>query len=246
MKTVSQWHKIFRQQALWTKEVRSYLFNQANIIEESQIIEIGCGTGALLNDINLSLSFGIDIDYERLYFAKNNLNLSLLSCANAINLPFSENSFDHAYCHYLLLWVFSPKAVLEEMKRIIIPGGKIIVIAEPDYSKRKDHPEELKEIGKMQTQRLVDQGANPFIGRDLNTLLSSVELKNIETGVIKRDNNVKQSLDDWTLEWDVLQHDLENNIGQKEFNKLKNRDFITWQSGDRIFYIPTFYAIGTK
>ncbi len=50
--------------------------------------------------------------------------------------------------------------------------------------------------------------------------------------------------EDWQQEWEITQADLKDMIPQAELEKLKEIDFSAWQTGERILYIPTFYAWG--
>jgi 16S rRNA A1518/A1519 N6-dimethyltransferase RsmA/KsgA/DIM1 with predicted DNA glycosylase/AP lyase activity len=49
-KIVADWHKHFTQQAGWTTRVRQYLLNRSNLPGDSKVLEVGCGSGALLSD----------------------------------------------------------------------------------------------------------------------------------------------------------------------------------------------------
>lgn len=51
--------------------------------------------------------------------------------ANAMALPFEDNSFDMVTCQTLLIHVANPDKVLSEMKRVLKPGGTILC-AEPN------------------------------------------------------------------------------------------------------------------
>ena len=70
------WHERFQEQLNWTSNLRDYLYKKIKIIDKNRLLEIGCGTGALLKDTaqktNAAL-YGIDIDEERLEYAKANL-----------------------------------------------------------------------------------------------------------------------------------------------------------------------------
>ena len=40
------WHKRYTQQATWTRDLRSYLFEKAGLANARRVLEVGCGTGA--------------------------------------------------------------------------------------------------------------------------------------------------------------------------------------------------------
>ncbi|MFN2524945.1 MAG: class I SAM-dependent methyltransferase [Actinomycetota bacterium] len=47
---------------------------------------------------------------------------------DAHDLPFSENSFDSVVCTYSLCNIPDPGRALAEMKRVLRPGGKLILV----------------------------------------------------------------------------------------------------------------------
>jgi hypothetical protein len=44
------WHSRYLQQAGWTSKLRGYLFQRAGVDKASRVLEVGCGTGAVLKD----------------------------------------------------------------------------------------------------------------------------------------------------------------------------------------------------
>ena len=246
--SMDQWHKRYQQQSAWTQNLRDYIYKRIAIEKSKSILEIGSGTGVLLEELS-QYSFnnlnGLDIDINALSLSRSILPGAILTCADAHHLPFLAQSFDVVYCHFLLLWVNNPLKVISEMVRVASPGGYILAFAEPDYGGRIDHPEELSRIGCWQGEALVKQGANPNVGRLLRSLFSQVKLQNIEVGLLGGQWNGEDDLVDINLEWDVIESDLRDNKAfQEEAERLRNLDLDSRNSHQRILYVPTFYAIG--
>jgi cyclopropane fatty-acyl-phospholipid synthase-like methyltransferase len=42
------WHARYLQQARWTRPLREYLYGKAGVDSARRVLEVGCGTGALL------------------------------------------------------------------------------------------------------------------------------------------------------------------------------------------------------
>ena len=123
----TDWHQRFTQQARWTRELRQHLFNRLQIDRSSRILEVGCGTGAVLLDLDLasgngSQVFGLDLNEEYLQLARNHLPHVHLVAGDGFDLPFPAQAFDLVYCHFLLLWVREPIEILREMKRVTRSG----------------------------------------------------------------------------------------------------------------------------
>jgi SAM-dependent methyltransferase len=243
------WHHRYRQQAIWTKDIRNYLLDRAMIRSGNSILDVGCGTGVInqeLEDKGLN-QFGLDIDFNNLKYAFNHVSSTHYVLGDAHNLPYEDNSFDVVLCHFLLLWVNDPKRVLEEMTRVGRQGSSIFALAEPDYGGRIDHPLDLAILGKWQTQSLKIQGANPLIGRQLPKLFKGVGLESVETGILGGQWSCDQDWDSWHNEWQILEADLEmvtDKISPTKISALKELEKKAYINGERVLYIPTFYAWG--
>jgi hypothetical protein len=46
------------------------------------------------------------------------------------------------------------------------------------------------------------------------------------------------------LEWDVLEADLADWIPAEEIRRMKLMDEQAWERGDRVLYVPTYFAWG--
>ena len=147
------WHRRYLQQAAWTRDLRLYLFEHAGLKKALRVLEVGCGTGAVLADLDTPASiFGLDVDFLRLVGAKSHVSAAVLTCGNALGLPYSPGVFDLTFCHFLLLWVGDPLQALREMKRVTRPGGSVLALAEPDYNSRLDEPQTLAQLGCWQAE----------------------------------------------------------------------------------------------
>jgi SAM-dependent methyltransferase len=248
--SVEQWHKRFEEQSLWTAPLRAFLFSQCGIEHSNEILEVGCGTGAvtrsLQHDSPLRLT-GIDLLFDRVHYAALQDTSSRYSCANAFQLPFPSEHFDIVYCHYFFLWLGDQaKDALGEMLRVTRKGGCILAIAEPDHLARLDYPQELKELGRLQTRSLARQGVCVDMGRKLPGLFAQVGLEDIRFGQSGFQNNVG-SLPVWfESEWITYREDLREDLSQAGLDQLESIDQEAWLSGKRVLTIPTFYAIGIK
>ncbi len=252
--TIYQWHARFEQQAGWTSALRQHLFERLGLKAAQRVMEVGCGTGAVLAEIRKSFNgrlYGLDINPGYLGQAGMHSPLTHLVVGDAHCLPCAGDSFDLVCCHFLLLWVEDPSLAVAEMARLARSGGAVLLMAEPDYGGRIDYPQELGLIGRWQEQSLRLQGANPLIGRRLASLLLQAGLEKIETGVLGGSWTVPPSRQEWELEWQVLHDDLKRlpqiwETAQGEIAALQVLDWEAWQRRERILFVPTFYAWGRK
>src|SRR5512133_267818 len=101
-------HQRFVEQAEWTRQAQGLFVEAAGVHPGSRILEVGCGTGALISSMNASRSasyFGIDIQLDLLNFARENNLYFPLACADGYHLPFASGQFDAVICHYFILWI---------------------------------------------------------------------------------------------------------------------------------------------
>lgn len=240
------WHRRFVQQASWTESVRAYLLSRLG--RADRILEIGSGTGAVAATLRgyTKNAYGVDIAFEPLRFARRRDPDTRLACGDALRLPFPADIFDAVTCHFLLLWVPNAAQALAEMRRVARPGGAVIAFAEPDYGARIDYPPALEPLGKLQAEALRRQGAEPNMGRRISELFHAAGLTSIETGVLGGQWQGAPSPEQLDSEWETLQADLEGIIPPGELEALRRIDEQAWQRGQRVLFVPTFYAIGWK
>jgi ubiquinone/menaquinone biosynthesis C-methylase UbiE len=247
MSSVVDWHARYSQQARWTANVRNYLFDRAGIGTAQKILEVGCGTGALLSEFpsfSKAGIFGLDIVMDAARQSQRNAQTALITCGDGIALPYPDQTFDIVFCHFLLLWVKSPVDIMKEMKRVVQRGGAIIALAEPDYAGRIDYPPTLEPLGRWQAESLRRQGADPDAGRKLHGWFSSAGIPPIESGIIAGGWSAVPSSDERALEWVVIESDLAGQVPAQDIQKLKNLDEAAWTNGERVLFVPTFYAWG--
>jgi ubiquinone/menaquinone biosynthesis C-methylase UbiE len=235
------WHVRYGQQAGWTRELRAYLFQKAGLDRAERALEVGCGTGAILGEINSPASlYGLDLDPAALAECRVHATTALLTRGDALKLPYPDGCFDIVFCHFLLLWVKNPLQAVREMARV---GKTILAIAEPDYSQRVDEPREFVQLGRWQTESLRRRGADPSFGARLAETFHQAGIRIIETGPIQSPEKTRSPLE-WEHEWKVLESDLAGIAPDEEIRKLKNLDEQARKRGERMLQIPTHFAWG--
>ena len=99
--------------------------------EARRILDLGCAAGHFSAKIQASLPHaevvGVDV-YEPFVqlFRKRHPRVSCV-CADAHHLPFTKGRFDAVVLSEVLDHVVDPRVVLSEVKRVLRPGGTLII-----------------------------------------------------------------------------------------------------------------------
>jgi ArsR family transcriptional regulator len=103
--------------------------------EIKDLLDIGTGTGSVLQLVGhqVGSAVGIDSSREMLQVARANLTREgLANCqvrqADMYQLPFPAGSFDAVTLHMVLHFAEEPGRALAEAARVLRPGGRIVVV----------------------------------------------------------------------------------------------------------------------
>lgn len=119
---------------VYKKECDILQFVKNRLFKGDKILEVGCGEGANIKNLismGVEASFtGVDFLPEKVTFCDNlKLPDSNFTTADARNLPFDDQTYDLVFARDLLHHVNEDrKLVIEELLRVVRPGGKVIII----------------------------------------------------------------------------------------------------------------------
>jgi len=138
---VRKWNDLYSRDTSVLEEVnfrdrRDLAVNEIarHISPGGRVLDLGCGTGPVLcellrQDIDC---IGIDYSPDMLEFAKRRLRSQALDASRVLQgdcrrTPFSDKSFDAVICLGVISYVENYEVVLEEIRRILKPGGLLLV-----------------------------------------------------------------------------------------------------------------------
>jgi SAM-dependent methyltransferase len=92
-----------------------------------RVLENGCGVGMYIEHLapNAGLVVGLEYDFERAQEAHQRSDHTLGAAGEF--LPFPEHTFDVILSHEVLEHVQDDRAAVEQMVRVLRPGGRMIV-----------------------------------------------------------------------------------------------------------------------
>jgi ubiquinone/menaquinone biosynthesis C-methylase UbiE len=119
----------FERKMFGGQEHRAWACGQAH----GDVLEVAVGTGLNLPEYPLDARVtGIDLSPEMLELARRRISLSGhdidLRTGDAQDLPFDDESFDVVVCTYSLCNIPDPAVAIAEMRRVLRPGGRLVLV----------------------------------------------------------------------------------------------------------------------
>jgi phosphatidylethanolamine/phosphatidyl-N-methylethanolamine N-methyltransferase len=105
-----------------------------NIADTDRVLDMGIGTGVSLNFyprrgrvIGIDLSAGMLREAGKKMREHQLQHVSLLQ-ANALVLPFADNTFDHVFMSHVISVVSNPYRLVQEAQRVCKEGARIVIV----------------------------------------------------------------------------------------------------------------------
>lgn len=117
---------------LYPEKLARYLSTRYNLSKGTKILDLGCGRGEFLKGFIMCGHEGYGVD--RSYIAKTVCPEGEILQSDLENepLPYSNNSFDVIFSKSVLEHFYYPEKLVQEIYRILKPGGMVITMV-PDW-----------------------------------------------------------------------------------------------------------------
>jgi SAM-dependent methyltransferase len=242
--TPQEWDVQFSRQAGWTRATRAHLYRRANLLRAGRTLDVGSGTGTVTEELAARTRgevTGVDVDPAMVAYAQGRDHRAEYRLGDAHDLAFPDARFDVTVCHFLLMWCRDPAQAAQEMVRVTRPGGTVLVCAEPDYGGRVDHPP--LPLRDWQIQALRSEGADPCLGRKLRGLFALPAVRAVEVGVIPGLWDLPTLRTEFEAEWALWEQSLAGLVLLAELARVKSADRAAIETGERLAFMPVFYAL---
>ena len=91
------------------------------------VLDLGCRTGAVTRHyVDGNNVVGVDVDRTALKRIEDELGVSTVWADVDERLPFDDSSFDVVVCGELLEHIRDPDRLIEEVRRVLRPGGTLV------------------------------------------------------------------------------------------------------------------------
>ncbi len=253
--TTADWVRKLKQQARDSREYRYRLYERVDLKGAGEVLDVGCGTGAITSDIvefSSGQVVGVDNDPEKLGEAERafgHLDRVSFQLADAQDLPFADGTFDLVVCNLLLIYVPDQQRAVDEMARVTRRGGFVLASCEPDYAGEIAHPEDP--FRPVLFADLEARGADMETGRKLKWLFTSAGLEtvvNMDTtsGFTYMQDDARRL--EMFLEqfWVLEKAFLRAGWSREDIERYRVEHEELMRKGLSFSFTPIFYAIGRR
>jgi tRNA (uracil-5-)-methyltransferase TRM9 len=211
-KTKENYNLIAKEFSATRKEIWEELkFLFGDLKEGEKVLDLGCGNGRwykVFKEKKVDY-FGIDNSEKLIEIAKEKFPDAKFFVGDALNLPFPDDFFDKVYSIALLHHIPSEDfriKVLKEAKRVLKPGGILILTCWKIY-----RPREILTLLKYTFLKIIGRSKldfkdffvpwgkktlryyHCFSKRELENLLRKVGFEILESGVVKNKRENRQN-----------------------------------------------------
>lgn len=150
------------------------------------LLECGCGSGELLARLydrypRMRL-FGIDLGRDSMLWAKRGPLLTSdvrFIEGDITTLPIESSRFDRVLCSSVLWYVTEPYTVIQEMVRVLKPGGRFVFDVRPPY-----HITNVLTKCSLVVRRLAGQTAPSYSFLSLRALSQCLEMLPVKFDIV--------------------------------------------------------------
>lgn len=165
--------------ALKNRERNAWVVSLLDVQPDDQVLEIGFGPGQAIEEVaklaQNGLVAGIDLSHVMVTQASKRNAAAIRSGRVLLQqgaespLPFEDNKFNKVFAVNSMQFWSNPTAGLEEVRRVLKPGGRVVITIQPMWAKTEEEVRsvteklvfQLKQVG-FQQVRLETRQSKPI------------------------------------------------------------------------------------
>jgi ubiquinone/menaquinone biosynthesis C-methylase UbiE len=162
-----------------------------------RLLDCGCGVGTITTDLAKLVApgqvVGLDRDPSQVALAQSlagerKITNVKFEVGNVYELEFPDASFDAVLAHTLLIHLSDPLRALQELRRVLKPGG-VIGVSDDDFGTMIISPSNpgLEQLKDLWARFISHNGGNPYYSRQLRSLLLAAGFAKTEGHAVAAD-----------------------------------------------------------
>nr|WP_260408331.1 methyltransferase domain-containing protein [Planomonospora venezuelensis] len=149
--------------------VKARLLAMLEVRPGERVLDVGCGTGHDLESLARAGAVPVGVDASAEMATRSRARCPAVVQADAARLPFPAGSFDGCRIERVLLHVADPAAVVAEVRRVLRPGGRLVVFEPVWASLTVDSAEPA--VSRAVARAVAEGIRQPLIGHRVDRLL---------------------------------------------------------------------------
>jgi len=177
------------------------VINAAHICRGQRVVDVACGTGVLTRAVAERVgangfTVGVDINEGMLSIAREKAPAVEWHQAPAEKLPLDDDSFDSVVCQFGLMYFADQQAALEEMMRVLRPGGNLAVVVWDKLENSPGYEQETRLFQRVLGDEFSDE--SPYNLGDREILKQLFACAGISADISTHEGTARfASIEDW-------------------------------------------------
>jgi ubiquinone/menaquinone biosynthesis C-methylase UbiE len=230
------------------------MFDHLGISADKEIIDVGCGPAFFANEVYNAYKpkklHGLEIAENLIEIAnRENSHVSAMSFTqgSVYQCPFEDNSFDLAYSRFVFQHLDQPQKGVNELKRIIRPGGKVIIEDIDDgLLFLEPTPPSFEKVQSTSEKIQKDLGGDRLVGRKLFSMMQNAGFSKVSIQYLPV-NSSKIGMEAFVFaafgfKFDHLKR---SGAGDEEVAKAKEEFFALAKDPNAFGSLMLVFAVGT-